>query len=102
MVRPVAAEMLGTAVLLAAVVGTGIMGEQLAGGNVALALLANSIATGTTLVALILTFGPISGGHFNPWLRLRLLREDNFPGPGLLDTSLHKYLAHLRGWPQRI
>lgn len=52
--------------LLAAVVGSGIMGERLAGGNVAIALLANTFATGAALVSLILTFGPISGGHFNP------------------------------------
>src|ERR1041385_3411744 len=52
--------------LLAAVVGSGIMGEQLAAGSVALALLANTMATGAALVALILTFGPISGAHFNP------------------------------------
>jgi glycerol uptake facilitator-like aquaporin len=64
--RRLAAESLGTAILLAAVVGSGIMGERLAAGNVAIALLANTIATGSTLVALILTFGPISGGHFNP------------------------------------
>jgi glycerol uptake facilitator-like aquaporin len=60
------AEFVGTALLLAAVVGSGIMGERLAGGNVAIALLANSIATGAVLVALILTLGPISGAHFNP------------------------------------
>ena len=60
------AEAIGTALLLAAVVGSGIMGERLAGGNIAIALLANAIATGTALVALILTFGPISGAHFNP------------------------------------
>jgi glycerol uptake facilitator-like aquaporin len=52
--------------LLAAVVGSGIMGERLAGGNVAVALLANTLAAGAALVALILTFGPISGAHFNP------------------------------------
>jgi glycerol uptake facilitator-like aquaporin len=60
------AEFLGSAFLLAAVVGSGIMGEKLAGGNIAIALLANSVATGTALVALILTFGPISGAHLNP------------------------------------
>jgi glycerol uptake facilitator-like aquaporin len=60
------AEGLGTALLLATVVGSGIMGDRLAGGNVAMALLANSLATGAMLVALILTFGPISGAHFNP------------------------------------
>jgi glycerol uptake facilitator-like aquaporin len=69
-VRRAVAEVLGTAFLLAAVVGSGIMGERLAGGNVAVALLANTIATGAALVALILTFGPISGGHFNPAVTL--------------------------------
>ena len=64
--RRVTAEALGTALLLAVVVGSGIMGERLAGGNVALALLANTLATGAGLVALILTFGPISGAHLNP------------------------------------
>ena len=64
--RVLVAELVGTALLLAAVVGSGIMGERLASGNVAIALLANTVATGATLVALILTFGPISGAHFNP------------------------------------
>ena len=64
--RRLAAELIGTAFLVAAVVGSGIMAERLSGGNVALALLANTIATGAALVALILTFGPISGAHFNP------------------------------------
>ncbi|MGH7398172.1 MAG: aquaporin [Candidatus Rokuibacteriota bacterium] len=64
------AEAVGTAMLLAAVVGSGIMGERLAGGNVALALLANTAATGAALLALILTFGPISGAHFNPAVTL--------------------------------
>ena len=59
-------ELLGTALLLSVVVGSGIMGERLAGGNVAIALLANTIATGTALVVLITIFGPISGAHFNP------------------------------------
>ena len=68
--RRLAAEGVGTALLLAAVVGSGIMGERLAGGNVAVALLANSLATGAALVALILTFGPISGAHFNPAVTL--------------------------------
>ena len=62
----VVAEFLGTAFLLAAVVGSGIMGERLANGNLAIALLANTLATGAALVALILTFNPISGAHFNP------------------------------------
>lgn len=68
--RRLAAEAVGTGFLLAAVVGSGIMGERLAGGNAAIALLANAIATGAALVALILTFGPISGAHFNPAVTL--------------------------------
>jgi glycerol uptake facilitator-like aquaporin len=68
--RRVAAEFLGTAFLVTAVVGSGIMGERLANGNVALALLANTIATGAALVALIATFGPISGAHLNPAVSL--------------------------------
>ena len=68
--RRIAAETIGTAFLLAAVVGSGIMGERLAGGNVAIALLANTLATGAMLVVLILTFGPISGAHFNPAVTL--------------------------------
>lgn len=70
--RRVAAEFIGTALLLAVVVGSGIMGERLAGGNAAIALLANSIATGGGLVALILIFGPVSGAHFNPAVSLAL------------------------------
>jgi glycerol uptake facilitator-like aquaporin len=68
--RRLAAEALGTALLLATVIGSGIMGERLAGGNVAIALLANSIATGTALYALILVFAPVSGAHFNPAVTL--------------------------------
>jgi glycerol uptake facilitator-like aquaporin len=66
LLRKIVSEFLGTGFLVAAVVGSGIMGERLAAGNVAIALLANTIATGAALFALILTFGPISGGHFNP------------------------------------
>lgn len=66
------AELLGTAFLLCAVVGSGIMGEKLAGGNVALALLANSLATGAALIVLILIFAPISGAHFNPAVTLSM------------------------------
>jgi glycerol uptake facilitator-like aquaporin len=66
LLRRSVSEFLGTGFLVAAVVGSGIMGERLAAGNVAIALLANTIATGAALVALILTFGPISGAHFNP------------------------------------
>jgi glycerol uptake facilitator-like aquaporin len=68
--RRLVSEALGTAFLLAIVIGSGIMGERLAGGNVAIALLANTMATGAGLVALILTFGPISGAHLNPAVTL--------------------------------
>jgi glycerol uptake facilitator-like aquaporin len=68
--RRLIAEGVGTAFLLAAVVGSGIMAERLSAGNAAIALLANTIATGATLVTLILTFGPISGAHFNPAVTL--------------------------------
>ncbi len=68
--RRLVAEGLGTALLLAVVVGSGIMGERLAGGNVAIALLGNTLATGAGLVALIGVFGPISGAHFNPVVTL--------------------------------
>jgi glycerol uptake facilitator-like aquaporin len=64
------AEFIGTAFLVAAVVGSGVMGEKLAGGNVAIALLANTIATGAALIALISTFGSVSGAHFNPVVSL--------------------------------
>ena len=68
--RRLAAEALGTALLLAVVIGSGIMGERLAGGNQALALLGNTLATGSALVVLIVVFGPISGAHFNPAVTL--------------------------------
>jgi len=70
MSRRLTAEFLGTAFLVAAVVGSGVMGDRLTNGNIALALLANTVATGAALVALILTFRPISGAHFNPAVTL--------------------------------
>lgn len=73
------AEFLGTLLLVATVVGSGIMAERLANGNVALALLANTIATGATLVALILTFGPISGAHLNPVVSVADALEGGLP-----------------------
>jgi glycerol uptake facilitator-like aquaporin len=88
MVRRVVAEAIGTALLLAAVVGSGIMGERLASGNIAVALLANTIATGAALVALILAFGPISGAHFNPAVTL----ADAFQG-GLAWHNAPAYLV---------
>lgn len=93
--RPMVAEAIGTALLLAAVVGSGIMGERLAGGNVAIALLANTLATGAALVALILTFGPISGAHLNPAVTLVVALSDAWRGqaawrrvPGYLIAQL--------------
>jgi glycerol uptake facilitator-like aquaporin len=73
------AEFLGTGLLVATVIGSGIMGERLAGGNVAIALLANTIATGAALVALILAFGPISGAHFNPVVTAADAMEGGIP-----------------------
>jgi len=75
----VAAELVGTAFLLMAVVGSGIMGERLSSGNVGVALLANTIATGAALVALILTFGPISGAHLNPAVTLADASQRGIP-----------------------
>jgi glycerol uptake facilitator-like aquaporin len=74
-----AAEWLGTAFLLAAVVGSGIMAQKLAGGNVALALLCNTIPTGAILVVLILIFGPLSGAHFNPAVTLAFASRGELP-----------------------
>ncbi|AIY40373.1 Aquaporin Z [Collimonas arenae] len=78
--RQLTGEFLGTAFLLAIVVGSGIMGERLAAGNVAIALLANTLATGAGLVALILTFAPISGAHFNPVVTLSEMWLGHIPG----------------------
>ena len=77
--RRLVAEFVGTGFLVASIVGSGIMAERLANGNVALALLANTIATGAALVALILTFGPISGAHFNPAVTLADAMEGGLP-----------------------
>jgi glycerol uptake facilitator-like aquaporin len=101
--RRALAETIGTALLLAAVVGAGIMAERLAGGNVALALLANSLATGGALVALILTFAPISGAHFNPAVTAvlalsgNLRRHDVAPYlvAQIIGAILGVWLAHL-------
>lgn len=83
LVRAAVAEAIGTALLLAVVVGSGIMGVRLANGNAAVALLANSIATGAGLYALILTLGPISGAHFNPVVSAASWYEGNLDLRGL-------------------
>jgi glycerol uptake facilitator-like aquaporin len=91
--RAVVAEFVGTAMLLLAIVGSGIMAERLCGGNVGLALLANALATGGALVALILAFGPISGAHFNPAVTI----ADAWQG-GLAWSSVVPYIiAQLLG-----
>jgi glycerol uptake facilitator-like aquaporin len=77
--RRAVAEAVGSAMLLATVIGSGIMGEKLAGGNVAIALLANTLATGAVLVALILTFGSVSGAHFNPAVTLADASQGGLP-----------------------
>jgi glycerol uptake facilitator-like aquaporin len=89
--RRVVAEAIGSAFLLAAVVGSGIMGERLAGGNVALALLANTLATGAALVALILALGPISSAHLNPAVTLSSASQGELPWrdvPGYLGAQV--------------
>jgi len=77
--RRAVAEGVGTALLVATVIGSGIMGDKLSGGNVAIALLANTLATGAGLVALILTFGPVSGAHFNPAVTLADATQGGLP-----------------------
>lgn len=82
--RRLVAEGLGTAFLLAVVVGSGIMAERLSGGNSGIALLANAIATGAGLVALILMFGAVSGAHFNPVVTLSAAWQKSLPAPEVL------------------
>src|ERR1700678_1431842 len=79
--RRIVSEFIGTGFLVAAVVGSGIMGERLAGGNIAIALLANTIATGAALAALIVTFGPLSGAHLNPVVSLAIALRGGMPWP---------------------
>ena len=88
LVKRLAAEAIGTAFLLAAVIGSGIMGERLAGGNVAIALLANSIATGCVLAVLIFVFAPLSGAHFNPLVTLAVAARG-----GLARADAVAYIA---------
>jgi len=95
--RSAAAEAVGTALLLAAVVGSGIMGERLAGGNAAIALLANSLATGFALIALIVAFAPRSGAHLNPVVTLALAWRGDFPWPLVAAYVVSQTLGALLG-----
>jgi glycerol uptake facilitator-like aquaporin len=97
LLKRLVAEFLGTGFLVAAVVGSGIMAGRLAGGNVALALLANTIATGAALVALILTFGPTSGGHFNPVVSLADAIEGGLPWAETLPYSAAQIFGGVSG-----
>ena len=100
--RRLAAEALGTGLLLAVVIGSGIMGERLAGGNVAIALLGNTIATGAGLIVLITIFGPISGAHFNPAVTLAFVMRGEmtwrfaiaYVAAQVLGAVLGIYAAH--------
>jgi glycerol uptake facilitator-like aquaporin len=95
--RRLAAEALGTAFLLAVVVGSGIMGERLAAGNAAIALLANSIATGCGLWVLITMLGPISGAHFNPAVTLAFAAAGEFAWRDVLPYVLTQVVAAYAG-----
>jgi glycerol uptake facilitator-like aquaporin len=96
-VRRAAADGLGTALLLAAIVGSGIMGERLSGGNDSLALLANSLATGFALVALIIAFAPRSGAHFNPVVTLAFAWRRGFPRKELGPYLLMQFVGAILG-----
>lgn len=95
--RRLVAEALGTALLLAVVVGSGIMGESLSGGNVAIALLGNTLATGAALVVLIWVFGPISGAHFNPAVTLVAALRRELPVALALAYPLAQVLGGIAG-----
>lgn len=95
--RRLVAEGLGTALLLAMVVGSGIMAERLAGGNAAIALLANAVATGCGLVALILMFGTISGAHFNPAVTLSEAWQKNLPTADVLPYIVVQVIGAFAG-----
>ena len=97
MTRKLAAEFLGSAFLLAIVVGSGIMGERLAGGNAAIALLANSFATGAGLVALITIFGPLSGAHFNPVVSVSEAAMGRLPWRAVLPYLLAQFTGAIAG-----
>ena len=95
--RRIAAEGLGTAFLLATVIGSGIMGERLAGGNIALALLGNTLPTGAILVVLILIFGPLSGAHFNPAVSVAFALRGELPWRTLMAYVLIQIVTAIFG-----
>jgi glycerol uptake facilitator-like aquaporin len=95
--REITAELLGAMLLTAAVVGSGIMGERLAGGNAALALLANTAATAVVLAALIATFGPVSGAHFNPVVTLVALANKQVSPPRAIGYVLSQVVGCAAG-----
>lgn len=99
LLRRLAAEALGTALLLAVVIGSGVMGETLSGGNVAIALLGNTLATGAALVVLITIFGPLSGAHFNPAVTLVMaLKREITPAVALAYTAAQTVGAVIGVW----
>jgi glycerol uptake facilitator-like aquaporin len=97
MARPLAGEFVGTELLLAAVAGSGIMGDRLSAGNAAVALLTNSIATGAALAVLILTFGPISGAHFNPAVSVADASQGGITWPAAAGYVLAQILGAVLG-----
>jgi glycerol uptake facilitator-like aquaporin len=96
-IRPLAAEFLGTLLLLSTVVGSGIMAERLADGNIALALLANAMATGAVLVVLITIFAPLSGAHFNPAVTLYFALRRTIAWPHAAAYMLVQTIAAIAG-----
>jgi glycerol uptake facilitator-like aquaporin len=95
--RRLAAEALGTAFLLATVIGSGIMAQRLSGGNVALALLGNTLPTGAILVVLILIFGPISGAHFNPAVSIAFAIRRELPWPHAVAYTATQVIGGILG-----
>ncbi len=95
--RRLFSELLGTALLVAVVVGSGIMGENLAGGNETIALLGNTLATGAVLVVLILIFGPISGAHFNPVVSLSFAVQRKLPWLEFLVYTIVQIIGGIAG-----
>ena len=95
--RTALAEFTGTALLVCGIVGSGMMGESLAGGNAALALLANSVATGALLLTLIFTFAPVSGAHFNPVVTAAAALEGTFAWPRVLPYVVAQFAGAMAG-----